>query len=233
MNNLKFIVTGTGRCGTVYAAKLLTELGIPCGHESIFNENGINKEPKLSYCSTHSILENKKLESWVDTNQIIADSSYLAVPFLQNSEIKNIPIIHIIRNPLKVISSFVQSLNYFNNESPGNDPWQNVIYNTLPELSGISTQIEKACYFYVNWNKKIEECKKDRDYIQIKIEKINSSAKFFEFIKKSPKQTTIDKNTNQFKLRYGDFTFNDIPNGKTKKEFIEICKTYKYNIKYN
>lgn len=232
MNKLKFIVTGTGRCGTVYAAKLLTELGIPCGHESIFNEHGMNFEPKLSHCSTFSVLENKELKPWVDINEIIADSSYLAVPFLEHLEVKNIPIIHIIRNPLKVISSFVQSLNYFSNEAPQNDPWQKIIYNTLPELSNISTQIERACYFYINWNKKIEECA-DRRYIQIKIEKINNSAKFFNFVNRPPIPIAIDKNTNQFTLRSTDLTLSDIPNGNIKNDFINMYKKYKYQINYN
>ena len=38
--NLKYLVTGTGRCGTVYMARILTSIGIPCGHETIFDYRG-------------------------------------------------------------------------------------------------------------------------------------------------------------------------------------------------
>ena len=41
---LDFLVTGTGRCGTVYMAELLTSLGIPCGHESLFQMPENSKE---------------------------------------------------------------------------------------------------------------------------------------------------------------------------------------------
>ena len=37
---LKYLVTGTGRSGTVYMARLLTSLGIPCSHEMIFDYRG-------------------------------------------------------------------------------------------------------------------------------------------------------------------------------------------------
>ena len=42
-NELKIISTGTGRCGTAYMSKLLTSVGIPCGHESLFTNKGLTE----------------------------------------------------------------------------------------------------------------------------------------------------------------------------------------------
>ena len=90
MENLKFIVTGTGRCGTVYLAKFLTSIGVPCCHEGIFDfekkETIIKRieDPSLRVLSRCSMLPflggGKKIEKWVDSKKTVADSSYLAVP---------------------------------------------------------------------------------------------------------------------------------------------------------
>ena len=39
---LKFIVTGTGRCGTLYLSKLLSFCNTFCGHETIFDYSSWN-----------------------------------------------------------------------------------------------------------------------------------------------------------------------------------------------
>lgn len=33
----RFVVTGSGRCGTTWLARALTRVGVPCGHEEVFN----------------------------------------------------------------------------------------------------------------------------------------------------------------------------------------------------
>jgi hypothetical protein len=79
---LKFIVVGTGRCGTAYIAHVLNHVGIFCGHE------------------------------WVYTTSpgelpvgIIGDSSAQAAPFAAS-----FPglVLHQTRHPLKVIGSFLR-----------------------------------------------------------------------------------------------------------------------------
>jgi len=56
-----FVVTGSGRSGTTYAARLFTALGVECGHEAVFR---------------------------VDTSRFtgfgpyVGDASWLAVPFV-------------------------------------------------------------------------------------------------------------------------------------------------------
>lgn len=74
----KFIITGTGRCGTKFTATLLSEVGIPCGHENYFNP----KYPKRY--------------------GLVGDASWLAVPYLPTYRGT---VIHQVRDPLGVISS--------------------------------------------------------------------------------------------------------------------------------
>ena len=122
MVNLKYLVTGTGKCGTVFMARFLTSLGIPCGHESIFDWKGYkwaekrlaNKERiELSNTSKSSYHPQAvpgqrivQLEKWIDINELEAESSYMAAPFLGRDILKDVTIIHIVRNPIKVVNSF-------------------------------------------------------------------------------------------------------------------------------
>ena len=162
---LKLLVTGTGRCGTVYMARWLTTLGMPCGHESIYDFQGqkiakrrLSGDAKitLSFCSTSKMMEHGDWESipeWLsDTSQIVADSSYMAAPFLKSVDC---PVLHVVRNPVKVVNSFVNHIDYFKSNEPTNQ-YEQFIYKYLPELCKVMPQYDRAVLFYVLWNKMIE-----------------------------------------------------------------------------
>lgn len=73
----RFLVTGTGRCGTGWTAALFTELGYECGHEQQYN---ISRYGRLT----------------------VSDSSWLAIPFLHHIDV---PIIRMVRDPYSVVIS--------------------------------------------------------------------------------------------------------------------------------
>lgn len=77
----RFVVTGTGRCGTGATARLLTDAGIRCGHEEVFTKHGVRRHVGP-----------------------VGDSSYLAVPHLDG-----FPgvVVHQVRQPLAVVRSLV------------------------------------------------------------------------------------------------------------------------------
>src|SRR5688572_3038641 len=77
----RFVIVGTGRCGTTYTAELLTQSGVPCGHESIFSYTGMN------YCFGYE-----------------GDASWLALPHLGGYQ--GI-VVHQTRHPLAVINSLM------------------------------------------------------------------------------------------------------------------------------
>lgn len=79
---LKYVVTGAGRSGTGYMSKLLTSVGIPCGHEQVFGLDGMRDTPYQ------------------------AGSSWLAMPWLADLA-ADVRVIHLVRHPVKAISSLL------------------------------------------------------------------------------------------------------------------------------
>lgn len=235
MIDLKYIVTGTGRCGTVYMAKLLTSLGIPCGHETIFDYDGIDAaktrilEPvslSISHLSSIEYIPEKdqfvSSESWLENiNDIVADSSYMAAPFLSEFNAK---IIHVIRNPIRVINSFTNHLDYFEKKEPTNK-WEKFIYDILPELKCEMTQYERASLFYVLWNDLIEE----KSQIRMKIEE--KPNELLSFLKKDNSVNYSKNKVNSIVKKEKDkFTIDQIKSKEIKKRLSIKGKKYQYQI---
>lgn len=77
-------MVGTGRCGTAYAARRLSDVGIPCSHERYYTPDGPKRRnPMRPYRAR-------------------GDVSWLAVPFLAPG---SLPVVHLVREPLAVIGS--------------------------------------------------------------------------------------------------------------------------------
>lgn len=241
--NLKCIVTGTGRSGSVYAARLLTSLGMPCGHESIFdwqNENSIRERLEnphkriLSHCSTFDLQNQTQIDQWVNPTKTVAESSYLAVPCLHWLKLAEIPIVHIVRDPIKVVTSFVNEFKYFefnhpNQENPYNkNGWENKIYEFLPSLNKISTPMERACYFYTKWNETIEQTQNNRPYFFSQLESL-SIKNLCNFLNLTFHEQYF-KNTKINSKRSTDINFQIRP-GEVADIFFEICKKYGYESK--
>jgi len=229
---LKFIITGTGRSGTVYMARVLTDLGIPCGHESIFNHDQEKKiiqrfygfiPPTISKCSENF--------GWLDLRSIVADSSYMAVPYLNYEDICDIPIIHVVRNPLSVISSFVQDLGYFCDKKDNEynkQGWEQWIYSHNSEINISFNPIERACVHWTVWNRRIIEAGRTRPYFLQRVED-EPKGEFFEFIKIPKKEIGFkNKKINSMKKREKDFVPEDIPNGEIKQSFLELMSDFGY-----
>ncbi|SCL31986.1 hypothetical protein GA0070616_4368 [Micromonospora nigra] len=79
---MRFVVTGSGRCGTKYLATLLTAAGVRCGHEQVYNADGPPIWPA----------------------GLRADSSWMAVPHLPLP----LPVVLLVRHPLAVVRSWVE-----------------------------------------------------------------------------------------------------------------------------
>jgi hypothetical protein len=168
--NLEYLVVGTGRSGTLYAAKLLTAVGIPCGHERIFNGGDISNVSHVieqggdnSACGMHFGLEFE--------GRPIAESSYMAVPFLDHETLKDSTIIHVVRDPLKVIRSFLNNLLFFREDRPKfRHAQEQFLYDHLPHLEFLPDPVSRACFYYLRWNQIIEESIGDRNRLLYPIE---------------------------------------------------------------
>ena len=231
---MKFIITGTGRCGTVFLAKYLTSAGIPCSHEGIFTPEGINEareiirkgEVDTSYVSTHE--KGGRLPKWLN-DRPVADSSYLAAPFL--SEFKDAKTIHVVRNPMKVISSFHYYAKTFRNDVPLVQlPYQKFIYEQLPELPKIKNELTRCVYYVVNWNKlitnqnpnfflKIEDPKEELlDFIGA-----NKKSDLFDNTKSNSWNDIVNKSIIQYQVK-----FNELERNNLKDELVRQMKKLGY-----
>ncbi len=132
--NLDFLVVGTGRCGTGYCSKIFTDAGRNCGHEAIFTPKG----------PVRSNLEG--------------DSSWLAVPWLHALP-TDIKIVHVVRNPLKVLRSWLFDQH---NVISLNPTQVSKIYSDYMlyyyDIESQETAVDKAAFYYLECNRAIETC---------------------------------------------------------------------------
>ena len=202
---LKYIIVGTGRCGTRYISRLLTFTGNICGHEHIF---GFRESDDLNIMRIKDNLEKY--------DNLVGESSWLAVPYL--SLIPNeCTIIHLIRNPLEVISSF-NTLGTFNEPL---DKYGQYAYKHLPELRDYEG-IMKSVLWYVRWNEKIEEYNEKDNYHLIKLDDI-PQLQLNDL--KIPFINAYKMNNLKDKV---DITMDDIPNCELKNELIGMMRKYGY-----
>lgn len=81
---MKIVITGTGRCGTGYAAAVLSRNGLRCGHEDVF----------------------KPLVEEIRWAKYDADSSWIALAYPEH--LKRHHVVHCVRNPLHVADSYLR-----------------------------------------------------------------------------------------------------------------------------
>jgi hypothetical protein len=235
---LDYVVCGTGRCGTVYMARLLTSLGIGCLHEGIFGPEGLDDAVKImtgrkitssSYCSNFDMLTGRPLEKWIK-GRIRAESSFMAAPFLDDPILNGTKIIHLVRNPLQVISSFHLDMQFFEFDNEPFRPWRTFVFTYLPELETIACGLERTCYYYIAWNQMIEEKAKYKPYLIHQVEN-QCNKELLEFTKTSQNDDTYSKTeTNSWRLRQKDLTLDQIPNGAIKEQLVELASRYNYQL---
>ena len=232
MIHLKYIVTGTGRCGTLFTANLLTSMGFPCTHEAIFTPEGMDKaksiirqdEPAISsMISRGDNLSDYELE-------IVAESSYMAAPFLKKFDAQ---VIHVVRNPSGVVASMISdAFRNFTNihptdipELPGHMLHEDFMYGHVDELNREMTQIDRCCLFYVRWNKMIE--KSGRVAIRHRIEDGTDELKgFFKFEGECYANTKCNSNRNS--KPSSAWSFSDIQTKSIKSELFDMMSRYGY-----
>lgn len=233
---LKYIVTGTGRCGTVYFAKLLTSLGINCGHEAIFSNKGLDnayermkqERPKVSLISE---LATPKSEEWFPegVDRIQADSSYMSAPFLDSEIADGAKIIHLVRHPLEVINSFVYGLRYFRNDCLNEDDFKDYhtfIYTYVPSILKYPDPVTRAAVFYIEWNNLIESKANGKSYIRHNIS--SSLKRVFRFLGMEPTQYYNKKANHILGLDKYITRFTQIPSLEVRESLVKMFQRYYY-----
>lgn len=230
MIDLRYIVTGTARSGTLFMANVLTSIGYPCTHEAIFTPQGLDKadrvikekEPAISSkISRGSNLSDYELD-------IVAESSYMAAPFLSKFDAT---VIHVVRNPVKVVASmigshfryFLDSQPTFLDEVPDKIIYEQFIFSYLEELYQEMTQIDRCCLFYIRWNEMIE--KSGRVTIRHRIEDGTEKIKeLFGF------NGSCYDNTDCSSRPSCNWSFSDIKNNSIKSQLFDMMAKYGYQV---
>ena len=144
-------------------ANLLTSVGVACSHEGVFTVGGLESAGEVlggvRPWGGSGISEGARCIP--RGGGFVADSSYMAAPFLGYFDAR---VIHVVRNPLNVVASLTGD---FFRQFAGPEPteyedrpdhhlYEGFIYGILPELGADMPQIDRACLFYVLWNEMIE-----------------------------------------------------------------------------
>ncbi len=225
--SIKYIVTGTGRCGTMFLSKYLTSAGINCSHELVF---------------TNSCIDSVALAL---NNNLDAESSYMAAPYLKHKILSDAKIIHVVRDPIKVLNSFVSGYVYFLSPilkcakyanvwtyayPPGADPefkFMKFMYSHVPELTSISlSAIERAALYYIEWNKMIEASCVGRDHLLFPIESDLEVLNKFIGIEDSDKLHK-DKKTNNCEYKE-KFSLSSINSSVIRNDLFDMGSRYGY-----
>jgi hypothetical protein len=232
MRRLRYLVTGTGRSGTVYLANLLTSASIPCGHEAIFTPGGLPEARARLEGRTPINVSDISLASCGDwlpsTAELAAESSYMAAPFLDDPLLAGTCIIHVVRHPLQVISSFVVGLGYFYEPYP-TDFWQEFIYAYLPELRQDWHPLERAALYYVRWNRVIEERSHGKKRFFVRIE--DGIPRLLRRLCLQPNQALLAARTINSRMDGKPrCSYDDLPAGVPRDELFKIADQYGYTL---
>ena len=234
MHRLKVVVSGTGRSGTVYMARALTNLGYTCGHESIFTPSGFDRAIELLNNPNLIVTSRVDVNSEncvFDSGLQVAESSYMSSPYLDKPILNNTKIIHVTRNPLLVLSSTFIDANFFDDGNPIQTIYRNFVYSHLGELKKIKNLLERSAAYYVWWNNMVEFNCNHKNYLRVKVENIEKE-EFFNFLNVPITSfDKIDKKINSWKIRDKNVRISDIPDGTIRKEFVDIIERYGYEKK--
>lgn len=205
-NMFRYIISSTPRSGTKFMSRFFCSAGIPIGHEMYFGMPGFG-----SYLS-----------------HAVGDSSWMTVPFLPQFDKTKTTIIHIVRNPLKTVSSLLSSMNL------GQDQIDTNLYCRFKILKLPSILkykgLDRYLHFWIEWHKTID---KFHDFIY-RIEDINKNPKkIFEDlnVKLHPKtKLWNDTKTNTWNTVDKYLTRDDLAHCILKQEFLEMSYNYGYKI---
>lgn len=129
----RWVVTGAGRSGTGFASAVLQAAGVRCGHEGVFRF----RPP------------DPRSVSW---DGFDADSSWIAVPYLDHRELFGRTVL-LVRHPLAVVRSWAQ-LDLLGPRSvrhPG--MVGRIVYGFRPEVRRERTQLDRCAAMWLHWNR--------------------------------------------------------------------------------
>jgi len=196
----EFVITGCPRSGTNFMSELFTQAGYSTNHESFYGMPGFGTYRRPSY----------------------GEASWLAAPFFERDG--NRPWLHIVRNPLKVVSSLKHS-GFFTEKSWKINPYTHYVGLHMPEIKELD-ELDQYLFFWIYWNKflakklirrwKLEDIIKDPEAL-------------FKELGWEVKGKLSTKKTNSYKgVKY--LALEDLKDCKYYDEFVKTAKQMGYDL---
>lgn len=198
----KYLITGTPRSATLYMALLFQSAGIPIPHEQYFGMPGGG--------------------FWL--NHAIGDSSCIAVPFLERVP-KGTKIIHIVRNPLKVLTALYR-WQFLEDNDGMNSFWFSILSRgTMPSWKKFDG-LDRYIHYYIGWNRAIE-CFTDLRY---RVEDINKNPKkIFDDLGEDVTGKKLYRNTKTHSANIKKYlTRKDLKGCELEQDFLDYMKHLGY-----
>jgi hypothetical protein len=201
----RFVVISTGRAGSGFVAALLTACGVPCGHEAFFTPSGL--QPRFRW-------------------HLRGDSSWLAVPALEEWNGAKPLVVHQVRDPREVVKSLV-GIGLFRRDN--DNPFAQFARRHF-SVSG--DEVRDAMRWWVAWNRRCAALA----HFSYRLEEIGAqSDAFFEAIDETPTReprTVIaalrDRNINTRKSTR--IAYPDMPDGPEKDELRSEAARFGYDL---
>jgi hypothetical protein len=132
LSPLDFIITGMPRSGTGYASKVLSRVGLACGHEKLFSHN----KQTFEVGSTG-----------------IGDSSWLAAPFLTEMSEATVTFYQ-TRDPYKILDSNLPPKGRLVGDARRKGPYARFARHHLgnPPDINVEDERERMLYWFVQWD---------------------------------------------------------------------------------
>jgi len=195
------VIVGTGRCGTKFTSRYLSDLGITSSHEAYYTPEG----PRLRN-------KNRNYKATIDV-------SWLAAPYLPQQGVR---VVHQVRNPLGVISSFYK-LGFFDPRYYSRH--KRYIDFIKPHFDLGTSPLQSCVRWYIDWNVKCEKLTSNRIQLEKFMDGLTVLADWLEI---DPKYLTTDKEVVPVNVRDGVIRYDEndlLERISALAEYVKLCDT--------
>ncbi len=220
-----FLITGCGRSGTTYMARLLNNLGIRTAHEEYWS-------------ASVGMRESVRFTGWLASTATSGEVSGLAVPALAHEDNtvgsilkeQGVVVFHQVRNPVAVIASLMGLRNFH----PENRWLTNIKFNHrwLPILDQESEPLRRCMFYWTYWNEmllgydypvcQIEDTHNSVKQILAGIEEVREDSQIDEAM------TAIDERAWNGGARDTSVSWRTLPAGPLKEQFLRVAHACGY-----
>ena len=224
-----FVITGCGRSGTTYTARLLSQLGCQCTHEKFFT--GSKPSP------LRGLLARRGLHQLGWKPPVIGEAAWEAAPWLPLLA-DSTQVFHQIRHPLEFIRSrqkkgWVHG-RFRNRHLPHIPKMNKAEFAALP----LEQQAAWLARFWIDWNALVESRSRNKAYLRYRIEDFDLPLllRILDRIEFSYRQDEVEetfnslpRNVNTRGQKREDITLDLLP-GELREELARAADRYGYTL---